>query len=105
MAPTEADPRRALRTIAHDLTVLRERLQELLDGLPPAPEGPEDLEAPWDSWDPGYPGDNAESPLADFRSRIECVLADSLLCRARHKSDNAESRIMPSRPARIHATA
>jgi hypothetical protein len=41
-------------------------------------------------------GEEEPDVATEVRAVIECVLADWILCRARHKSDYAASRIMPS---------
>jgi len=81
MREASADVQDRLRAMAAVLTAVRGRLDAIASGLPEE--------------EPGLEGEESGPGL---RSLIGCVLTDSLLCRARHKMDYAEPRIMPTAP-------
>jgi hypothetical protein len=83
----EAAAQAEVRTIVEELDALRARLANVHDRLPVPPQETAMLL-----------GEEEMDVATEVRSVIECVLNDSLLCRARHKMRYAASRIMPSRP-------
>jgi len=85
MTEVEAAAQAELREIVEELDAARARLEDIHARLPVPPEETAMLM-----------GELETDVSTEVRSIIECVLSDSLLCRARHKMLYAASRIMPS---------
>jgi hypothetical protein len=81
---TVAEAQKALGVAAGEV----QRIVNLLDAIHAGLPEPSDIE---DRQEGRKPCDRA----TDILATIECILEDSLLCRARHKISYAESRIMP----------